>query len=143
MAGKAGRSGRKSKDENTRVIHKTLTEAGRLAIALLKDYVRGKDAHGNKVSITAVKMRAIEIAIAHAIGLPRQKVEMHHTGEQMSLKDLAMLAQNADTLLQKELQSGESLLQNADKTTDETDAEVVNVPTKPLKETTKMSKNLD
>ncbi len=130
-------SGRHKKDTNTRQVQQTLQEAAVDAVKLIRDYIKGKDKHGNKVSITAVKLQAATLCIAHAIGLPRQKLDVHHTGEQMSLKDLAMLAQ-----------SGETLLQNADKTdakafqnTDESDNEVVNVPTKPLKKTVKVSKN--
>lgn len=123
-------SGRKSKDHNTRQAQETLQEAAVDAVKLIRDYVRGHDAHGNKVSITNVKLQAASLCIAHAIGLPRQKVEMHHTGDQMSLKDLAKLAQ-----------SGESLLQNADKTDAEVDGEVVNIPTKPLSKAVKTERN--
>lgn len=92
MAGKKGRSGRKSKDFNSAQVQKTLGEAAVDAARLIKDYIRGKDSHGNKVSITAVKLSACLSAIAHGIGLPRQKLDIHHTGEQMSLKDIAKLA---------------------------------------------------
>ena len=141
MAGVKGKSGRKRKDSNTRQVQQTMTEAAVYGAKLIRDFVRGKDKHGNKVSITMVKLTACLQSIAHGIGLPKQKLEVKHTGEQLTLKDLAQLAQSGD-------KSGESLLQNADKSdvkpfqnAGETDEEVVNVPTKPMKETSKMSKN--
>lgn len=139
MGGKG--SGRKPKSSLNAETQKTLQEAAVDAVKLIRDYVRGHDQHGNKVSITAVKLNAASLCISHAIGLPRQKVEMHHTGEQMSLKDLAILAQNADNLLQKELQSGAKSVAKPFQNTVETDGEVVNVPTKPLKETIKTEVN--
>ena len=137
MAGKKGRSGRKPKDYNTRQTQQTLQEAAVDAVKLIRDYVRGHDAHGNKVSITAVKLQAASLCISHAIGLPRQKLDIHHTGEQMSLKDLAMLAQSGETLSQNADKTGEKPFQNAV----ENDGEVVNVPTKPLNKTVKTSRN--
>lgn len=98
MAGVKGRSGRKPKDSNTRQVQQTLTEAAVDAVKLIRDYVRGHDSHGNKVSITAVKLNAASLCIAHAIGLPRQKLEVQHTGELMSLKDLAKLAADGDNV---------------------------------------------
>jgi len=159
MAGVKGKSGRKPKSALNAETQKTLQEAAVDAVKLIRDYVRGKDAHGNKVSITAVKLNAATLCIAHAIGLPRQKVEMHHTGEQLSLKDLAMLAQSSGKTDEKSLQSGESLVQNADKSGEKelqvgeksvakpfqndvgTDSEVINIPTKPLKKTIKTEVN--
>ena len=96
MAGKAGRSGRKPKSALTAETQKTLTEAAVDASKLVRDFIRGKDAHGNKVSITMVKLTACLQAIAHGIGLPRQKLEVKHTGDLMTLKDVAKLAGDGD-----------------------------------------------
>jgi len=94
MGGKG--SGRKSKDHNTAEIQKTMTEAGKYGAMLVRDYIKGKDQHGNKVSITMVKLTACLQSIAHAVGLPRQKVDYTHTGDQLTLKDLAELAEQFD-----------------------------------------------
>ena len=103
-------SGRKSKDHNTAEIQKTMTEAGVDASHLIKAYIKGKDEHGNKVSITMVKLTACLQSIAHAIGLPRQKVDFTHTGDQLTLKDLAELAEQHDSEV---LQAASKLLQEA------------------------------
>lgn len=105
MGGKG--SGRLSKDVNTRQIQQTMTEAGVDGAKLIKDYIKGKDSKGNKVSLTMVKLTACLQSIAHAIGLPRQKVDFTHTGDQLTLKDLAELAELGDSeLLHKALQDG-------------------------------------
>ena len=96
MAGVKGKSGRKPKSHDSAEISKTLSEAAVDASKLIRDYIRGKDRHGNKVSITMVKLTACLQAIAHAVGLPRQKVDYTHTGDQLTLKELAMLAQSGD-----------------------------------------------
>jgi len=139
MGGKG--SGRKPKDYNTRQVQQTLTEAAVDAAKLVRDYIKGKDSHGNKVSITNVKLQACLQAIAHGIGLPRQKLDIHHTGEQLTLKDLAMLAQSggktAEKVLQNDDKSGEKPFQNDGKS----ENEVINIPTKPLKKTIKTEVN--
>lgn len=86
-------SGRLRKDTNTRQIQQTLTEAAVYAVKLVRDVVREKDEHGNKVKpLSGSKLKACELAISHAIGLPRQKIDIKHTGDLMTLTDLAKLA---------------------------------------------------
>lgn len=99
MGGKG--SGRKAKDINTRQVQQTMTEAAVFGSKLIRDFIRGTDEHGNKVSITMVKLQACLQSIAHGIGLPRQKVEYTHTGEQLTLKDLGELAERFDELVAK------------------------------------------
>lgn len=92
MAGYKGIQGRKSKDDNTRVIQKTLTEAGKYATQALFYSLRGKDEHGRKVKpLSGSRIKECELAIAHAIGTPRQRVEIHQTGELITIHDLARL----------------------------------------------------
>lgn len=111
MGGKG--SGRKSINADTAEIQKTMTEAGVEASHLVKAYIKGKDTHGNKVSITMVKLTACLQSIAHAIGLPRQKVTMTHTGELLTLKDLAELAEQYDLVSGADcLQSGAEAVQD-------------------------------
>jgi len=98
MAGVKGKSGRKPKSHDSAEVQKTLSEAAVSAAKLVRDYIRGHDIKGNKVSITAVKLNACLQAIAHGIGLPRQKLDIHHTGEQMTLKDIAKLAADGDNV---------------------------------------------
>ena len=125
MGGKG--SGRKSISHDSAEIQKTMTEAGVSASHLLRDYIKGKDTHGNKVSITMVKLTACLQSIAHAIGLPRQKVEFHHTGDQLTLKDLSELAEKFDESIEKSIRTK---LEQAEK---ESTVELTTAP--------KMSKN--
>ena len=110
MAGVKGKSGRKPISHDSAEIQKTLSEAGVDGAHLIKDYIRGKDKHGNKVSITMVKLTACLQSIAHAVGLPRQKVDYTHTGDQLTLKDLAQLAEQYDP---EALQPASKALQEA------------------------------
>ena len=96
MAGKKGRSGRKPVNVDTKEIQKTMTQAGRLGAQLVRDYIRGKDAKGNKVSITAVKLTAALQSIAHAIGTPTIKQYIMRSGDDLTLRDLAELAELFD-----------------------------------------------
>lgn len=131
MGGKG--SGRKFKDVNTRQVQQTLQEAAVDAVKLIRNYVRGKDEHGNKVSITAVKLTAATLCIAHAIGLPRQKVEYSHTGDQLTLKDLAELAEQHDLLLLKSVVEKSTLTKNVNPNTQKSDTKPTHklIPTTP------------
>jgi len=97
-------SGRKKKDANTRQIQQTLAEAAVSSAKLIRDYVEGKDRHGNKVSITMVKLTACLQAIAHTIGTPRQRVDYTRTGDDLTLKDLAELAEEFDKSVSEVIQ---------------------------------------
>lgn len=90
-------SGRKSKDANTTVITQTLTEAGKYAALIVGDYLRGSDAKGHPAKpISNTKLHACELAIAHAIGTPRQRVEIRQTGTLLTLLDLSRLIKERD-----------------------------------------------
>lgn len=86
-------SGRKRKDRNTTQIQQTLTEAAVYAVKIVRDTLRQKDDKGHKAKpLSGTKLKACELAISHAIGLPRQKVDIRHTGDLLTLTDLAKLA---------------------------------------------------
>ncbi len=92
MAGNQN-SGRLSKDTLTRQMEQTLSEAGVYAVKELRDFLRGDNGHrAPKVSPT--RIRAIELAIAHAIGLPRQRLNVNLSGELLTWVDLARLAEH-------------------------------------------------
>lgn len=104
-------SGRLSKDEITRQVWQIMREAGLYGSRVLRDYVRGfaKDDFGNPVSpskkqvkVTGVKLKACLEAIAYTIGRPKESLELNDI-TQMSLKDLANLAEKADRKLDKNL----------------------------------------
>ena len=85
-------SGRLPKDENTRQIQQTLNEAAVTATKKIRDSIRGTDEKGHKVKpISMTRLKEYELAINHAIGSPRQKIELRHSGV-MTLRDLAEIA---------------------------------------------------
>ena len=90
MGGKG--SGRLEKDINTRQVQQTLNEAAVHAVKLVRDAVRGRDDKGHKVkALSGTKVKLCELAINHAIGSPRQKIELRHSGV-LTLRDLAEMA---------------------------------------------------
>jgi len=92
-------SGRLEKNTSTRQIQQTLTEAALHSVKLVRDAVRGTDAKGHKVRpLSGSKVKLCELAINHAIGTPRQKIDLHHSGEILTLRDLAMLAYHIEEL---------------------------------------------
>ena len=85
-------SGRLEKNTSTRQIQQTLTEAALHSVKLVRDAVRGTDAKGRKVKpLSGSKVKLCELAINHAIGTPRQKVDLR-VEEVLTLRDLARLA---------------------------------------------------
>jgi hypothetical protein len=91
MGGKG--SGRLFKDANTRQIQQTLTESAVYAVKLVRDALRGTDVKGRKVRpLSGSKVKICELAINHAIGTPRQKIDLRHSGEVLTIRDLALLA---------------------------------------------------
>lgn len=119
-------SGRKPKDTNTRQIQQTMTEAGVIGSKLIRDYVRGRDEHGNIVKVSGTKLKAAIESVAHAIGTPTQKVITARVGD-MTLKELAELANEFDAEVMK--------------SDAKSDAEVIHVPTKAIHKAPKTSKN--
>jgi len=89
--------GRKSKDANTAEIQLGLTEAALYAKKILTDYLRGKDRNHKKVEpISMTKLKACELAINHAIGTPRQKIEWNYSPGMLTIKDISELAREHD-----------------------------------------------
>lgn len=93
---------RPRKTEATRQIQQTLTEAAVYGAKLLLYNLRGKDAKGrNTPRVSNSKINTAKIAIEHAIGLPKAKIELK-TGA-MTMQDIAELAatfeDNGDVLL--------------------------------------------
>ena len=89
-------SGRKKRDTNTRQIQQTLNEAAVVAAKLFRDSIRGKDEKGHKVSqLSMTRLKTFELAIAHAVGTPRQKIELRHSGV-FTLQELAEIAYAAE-----------------------------------------------
>lgn len=124
MAGYKGFQGRKSKDENTRVMQTTLTEAGKFAVQRLFYSLRGKDEHGKKPpALSNTMLHACELAIAHAIGTPRQRVEIHQTGELITIHELSRLIRDREKL--KELPSPDPKLLISEQVIDVTPVEVI------------------
>ena len=92
MAGNKN-SGRKAKTNITREIQHGLRESALLAEQHLKYSLRGTDDKGRKVKpLSMTRIRECELVIAHAIGTPRQKIDVHHPGEILTLRDLAIMA---------------------------------------------------
>ena len=86
-------SGRRFKDTNTRQIQQTLNEAAVIATKKFRDSIRGRDEKGKKVRpISGTRLKEYELAINHAIGTPRQKIELRHSGQLLTLRDLAEMA---------------------------------------------------
>ena len=97
MAGVKGRSGPRPKTIDTRETHKVLTAAGKVAASKLFEYIKEKTEKGRKVKpISGTKLKAWELAINHAIGTPRQKVDIRHSGDILTLRDLAEMARQHD-----------------------------------------------
>jgi len=86
-------SGRKAKTVITREIQQGLKESALLAEQHLKWSLRGTNDKGQKVKpLSMTRIKECELVIAHAIGTPRQKVDIYHPGEILTLRDLALLA---------------------------------------------------
>jgi len=80
------------KDVNTRQIQQTLNEAAVTATKKFRDSIRGADEKGHKVKpLSMTRLKEFELAINHAIGSPRQKIELRHSGV-LTLRDLAEIA---------------------------------------------------
>ena len=93
-------SGRKPKTVQTRQIQQGLLESAVLAEKKLKFSLRGTDDSGHKFRpLSNTRIKECELVINHAIGSPRQKVDMHHSGEVLTLRDLALIAFKGDTKL--------------------------------------------
>jgi hypothetical protein len=98
MAGVKGRSGRKPINSQTAEINQQLYQAAVIAAQKLHYSVEGKDSKGRKFKpLSNTRLKECEIVINHAIGTPRQKVDLHHSGEVLTLRDLALLAYQVDT----------------------------------------------
>ncbi len=110
---------RPRKTEATRQTQQTLSEAAVYGAKLIRDILRGTTTRKGATGTTLVKMgrvsgaklAAAKIAIDHAIGLPKAKIELKT--DAMTMKDIAELAQ--------------AFGENGDENND-----VVVVPTKPL-----------
>ena len=86
-------SGRKRKTVITREIQQGLKESALLAEQHLKFSLRGTNDKGQRVKpLSMTRIKECELVIAHAIGTPRQKVNIYHPGEVLTLRDLAILA---------------------------------------------------
>ena len=91
------KTGRKCKDELTANIHRTLVEAASYAVKLVRDSMKGTDPHGHKVKpISGTKAKLCELAINHAIGTPRQKIEWNYSPGMLTIKDISELARQHD-----------------------------------------------
>lgn len=84
--------GRKSQDTNTAIVRKTLNEAAKYAVQRLFYNIRGYDHKGRKVKpLSGTMLKACELSISYAIGLPRQMVDLR-VEEVLTLRDLSRLA---------------------------------------------------
>ena len=85
-------SGRKPINNQTAEINQQLYEAAVHAARKFRWSVKGVDDKGHKVKpLSGSMVRLCEIVIAHAIGLPRQKIDLKHAGI-LTLRDLAEIA---------------------------------------------------
>jgi len=92
MAGNSN-SGRKSKTIITREIEQGLKESALIAEQKLKFSLRGTDNKGRKFKpLSLSRIKECELVIAHAIGTPRQKINLDVSGEVLTLHQLASLA---------------------------------------------------
>lgn len=107
---------RPRKSDATRETQTTLTEAAVYASKLIRDIVKGRDVKGLKMKrVSGAKLVAAKIAIEHAIGLPKAKIELKTNA--LTMKDIAELALTFD--------------ENGDENSSESD-DLMIVPTKPL-----------
>jgi len=97
MGGKG--SGPRETTSETALINRELRAAAVLASKQLFYSVRGKDDKGHTFRrLSGTRIKECELVIAHAIGTPRQKVDIHHTGEILTLRDLTLLAFKVEDL---------------------------------------------
>lgn len=114
---------RVTKSQATRQIQQTLVEAAVYGAKLLLYNLRGKDSKGRKMPRVAnSKLNAAKIAIDHAIGLPKAKIELKT--DALTMKDIAEIAALFDNNVAESAQKSE---QNDDENSD-----IMHVPTKPL-----------
>ena len=86
-------SGRKPINSQTAEINQQLYQAAVIAARKFRHSLKGVDDKGHKVRpLSGSMVRLCEIVIAHAIGLPRQKIDMKHSGVVLTLRDLAEMA---------------------------------------------------
>lgn len=81
--------GRKAKDANTFQAQRILTEAAVKGAQLIRRYISQR-----KGSVSGTKLKAAEIALAHALGTPRQKILLK-TGA-LTMQDILELASQED-----------------------------------------------
>ena len=86
-------SGPKAATPATAIVNRELRSAAVLAASKLFYSVRGTDPKGRKFKpLSMTRIKECELVIAHAIGTPRQKVDIQHSGEILTLRDLTLLA---------------------------------------------------
>jgi len=91
MSGVKGRSGRRSKDRNTKETQQNLTESAKLGAQYIKDVIDHKVKRPS-----ALRLKACEFAINHAIGTASQKIKVHQSGSILTMADMVKLANNWD-----------------------------------------------
>lgn len=101
MAGVKGKSGRKKKSVLTRQANQVIMDSAPLAAEYLMKVSRGVIKRPNLMRVEVCKF-----VINHAVGTPRQKVEMKHTGSPLTYQQLA---DSAEEIIKKAAEEGKDL----------------------------------